>query len=375
MRVGLIVTGGVDRSGRDRVVPVLLSYIERMAARHELHVFVLRYYDEPCTYPLLGATIHDLGRSDRISGVGQLRQIRRLHAAVRAVGPFDLLHAYFGMPDGLVTTQVAARLGVPSIVNFMSGELVSLPDIGYGLQRRWIDRRRVAATALAASRVVVWTQHMARLAAAHDIRADVIPLGIDTRQFQPLTTLAAPPWRLIRIGSLNPVKDYPTLLYAFGGMVARGSDVHLDIVGEDLLDGATQDLCRQLRLDPRVTFHGLLPTGLVAPLLARAHLHVVSSRHEAAGVVALEAASAGVATVGTNVGYIADWAPDRAVAVGVSDPDALAIAIERLLSDPHERSRIAAAARDWTLAHDADWSAQEMDCLYHEVVRRATTSR
>jgi len=59
LRVGLIVTGGVDRSGRERVIPALLAFIEAMARRHETHVFALRHYRDPCSYDLLGAVVHD----------------------------------------------------------------------------------------------------------------------------------------------------------------------------------------------------------------------------------------------------------------------------------------------------------------------------
>jgi len=69
MRIGLVVTGGVDRSGRERVVPSLLWLIERLARRHEVHVFALHYYRDPCTYPLLGATVHDVGRVDGPPGL------------------------------------------------------------------------------------------------------------------------------------------------------------------------------------------------------------------------------------------------------------------------------------------------------------------
>ena len=63
MKIAFVIPGGVDRSGRDRVVPMFLWLIERIASRHELHVFVLDYYEHPVTYPLLGAVVHDLGRT------------------------------------------------------------------------------------------------------------------------------------------------------------------------------------------------------------------------------------------------------------------------------------------------------------------------
>ena len=85
MRVALVVTGGVDRSGRDRVIPALLALIERLARRHHVVVYVLRYLDQATTYPLLGATIRDLGRPR-----GVVRQYSALVKAMADDGPFDL---------------------------------------------------------------------------------------------------------------------------------------------------------------------------------------------------------------------------------------------------------------------------------------------
>src|SRR5947207_7467207 len=98
MRIGFIVSGGFDRSGRERVTPSLLWLVERLARRHDVHVFVLHYYREPRDYPLLGASVHDLGRIAGPPGLRRIRQKQRLMAALRGRGPFDLLHAYQGMP-------------------------------------------------------------------------------------------------------------------------------------------------------------------------------------------------------------------------------------------------------------------------------------
>ena len=95
VRIALVVTGGVDRSGRERVIPVLVALIERLARRHHVFVYVLRYHDRPCTYPLLGATVRDLGRP-----AGLRRQFSALMRALRQDGPFDVLHAYWAMPAG-----------------------------------------------------------------------------------------------------------------------------------------------------------------------------------------------------------------------------------------------------------------------------------
>jgi glycosyltransferase involved in cell wall biosynthesis len=161
MRIGFVVPGGVDRSGCERVMPSLLWLIERLARRHEVHVFALDHYPEPCSYPLRGATIHDVGRVDRPRGLRRLILRRRLAAAFNTVSagrPFDLLHAYFGMPAGVLATALGRRAGVPVVVTLDSGELVAFSDIQYGLQRRWIDRRALARAVHAAARVTVTTE-------------------------------------------------------------------------------------------------------------------------------------------------------------------------------------------------------------------------
>jgi glycosyltransferase involved in cell wall biosynthesis len=378
VRIALVVTGGLDRSGRERVIPALLAFVEAMARRHEVHAFVLRHEIEPSRYELLGATVHDLGRVDGMPGLAWWRQGRRLVEAMRRVGRFDVLHAYWGIPAGVVGTAVAQRLDLPSVVTFDSGEFVGLPDIGYGLQRRWRDRRAIAATLRRASRLTVCTTYMATLARASGADAAVVPLGVDPRYFSP-GDANGPPWRLLHVASLNRVKDQATLLRALALVTAREPRVTLDIVGEDTLNGEIQRLARALGVESAVTFHGFTPTDAIGVFYERAHLHVVSSRHEAAGVVTLEAACAGVPTTGTRVGYIADWDGERAVAVPIGDAEALANGILSLLADPDRRVRLAAAARAWALEHSAEWTATAFDAIYRDVVasharRAASTS-
>src|SRR4051812_24475960 len=110
MRIGLVVSGGFDPSGRDRVTPSLLWLVERLARIHDVHVFVLHYYPEARDYPLLGATVHDLGRVAGPPGLTRIRQRRRLLSAIRSHARFDILHAYQGVPAA-VTVPVARELG------------------------------------------------------------------------------------------------------------------------------------------------------------------------------------------------------------------------------------------------------------------------
>src|SRR5262245_47937717 len=359
MRIALVVTGGFDASGRQHVIPTLLALVERLARKHDVFVYVLRYLTHPSTYRLLGATIRDLGRP-----TGLRQQYGRLLVALKNDGPFDVLHAYWGLPAGFVTAIAGRRLHVPSIVTCDSGEFVALPDIGYGLQLRSRQRLAIRITARLATKLTVCAQYQAQLAAAHGWSPCIIPFGVDCSAFVPGERIEGPPWRLLHIASLNPVKDHETLLQSFQALLKHGINAHLDLVGEDTLRGAAPALAARLGIADRVSFLGFQPTDALIPIYQRSHLFVLSSRHEAAGAVVLEAAACGVPVVGTAVGYIADWAPDRAVAVPTQNPAALADAIRESLLNRERREQRAAAARRWTVAHDVDWTSRELDHLY-----------
>ncbi len=78
----------------------------------------------------------------------------------------------------------------------------------------------------------------------------------------------------------------------------------------------------------------------------------------------LEAAVAGVPTVGTAVGHIAEWAPNAAISVPVGDWAGLAGAIAHLLSDDLLRVEIAGEALRRAVREDADYTAERFHALY-----------
>jgi glycosyltransferase involved in cell wall biosynthesis len=82
-------------------------------------------------------------------------------------------------------------------------------------------------------------------------------------------------------------------------------------------------------------------------------------------VAVLEAALCHVPTVGTDVGYVSEWAPQGAArAVPVGDASALARAVLELLGDDALRGRLGEAAHRLALACDADRTAAAFEAIY-----------
>jgi len=83
-----------------------------------------------------------------------------------------------------------------------------------------------------------------------------------------------------------------------------------------------------------------------------------------AAVAMLEAAVAGVPTVGTAVGHIREWSPAAAACAPVGDWARLSKIISQLIEDDDLRLRIAREARQRAVREDANYTAECFQTLY-----------
>jgi glycosyltransferase involved in cell wall biosynthesis len=103
----------------------------------------------------------------------------------------------------------------------------------------------------------------------------------------------------------------------------------------------------------------------------QAHVFVLSSRHEAQGMVALEAAACGVPVVGTAVGVIPELRPGAGT-IRVGDAGGLAEGMAELIDDEPSRLRSGYAARERAVAeYGVERSATRFLDLYAEVSLRS----
>jgi glycosyltransferase involved in cell wall biosynthesis len=370
MKIAIVVPGGLHPSGQEQVVPSWLALFERLAASHQIHAFVLKHLPTPQSYSLRGFTVHDLGRPSAAFGLTRWAQERALSRALDHYGPFDLIHGFHADPAGQLAARAGRRLNIPSIVTCDSGEFVSIPSINYGSQRTRRGRRAVKEACTLATKVHVCTTYMGALAAINNIAASVIPLTSVTSQAATIKWSThrheSETFRIVQVASLSRVKNQRLLIDTLP-IVRETIDAHVDLVGEDTLNGELQKHAARLGVGAHLTFHGFLPQQRVLELLSRADLYVQTSLHEAAGVAVLEAAAAGVPTVGTLAGYVADWSPTKAMALGDAIPESLADAIVTLHADADRRRSMAALAHTVAIAQDATWSAAQFDKLYRSL--------
>jgi glycosyltransferase involved in cell wall biosynthesis len=158
-------------------------------------------------------------------------------------------------------------------------------------------------------------------------RLVVIPLGIPA-----LAEAASMPAALesqlggapyvLAIGTLEPRKNYPHLVHAFGLVAQDHADVRLVIAGHDGPARASVDAALS-RLRPEVRARVILPGGVSdtvkRALLERATVLAYPSIYEGFGFPVLEAMAASVPVVAARAGSIPEVAGDAAVLVEPTD--------------------------------------------------------
>jgi glycosyltransferase involved in cell wall biosynthesis len=152
---------------------------------------------------------------------------------------------------------------------------------------------------------------------------------------------------LFTAGSIRPARGLEDIIRALP-MLDAG--VQLVIAGRvdvgcERYAGGLRRLCATLRVGHRVTFAGQLDPAQMSEAFHRAAAFVTTSRAEACPNTALEAMSAGTASVSIDRPPMPEFFGDAALYYAAADPAALARQLHVVLSDVDERKRLGRRAR------------------------------
>ena len=159
---------------------------------------------------------------------------------------------------------------------------------------------------------------------------------------------------LLNVGRISFKKGLDLLLDAAAGLPG----VHVALIGPDDGDGTLSRLVAlrtALGLDDRVHFLG--PTGAegAGATYAEADVFVLPSRNESFGMVAAEAAAAGVPVVVTDRCGVAELLGGRGALVVPCAVEPIRQAVSELLADPERRRRLGEEGR--VVAAETTWDA------------------
>jgi glycosyltransferase involved in cell wall biosynthesis len=337
-----------------------------LAAFEELNgIPVHRFRYAPARRETLAYT-GTMGAQVRDSVAGKAAMASYLLAATRAAHRlvrrerYDLVHAHWWFPAGVVAVGVRAFDDVPFVVT-LHGSDIRLADSfpgGHALFRR-VARRAGTVTA-----VSTWLARDAeRLAPA--TRVTVAPMPVLSDLFHAGERREDD--LLLFVGKLTEQKGLARLLRAMARMRARP---RLAVVGAGRVDDAPlRRLAEEQGLADRIEWLPLLTQAELAAQYRRAAIHVVPALDEGLGLTAVESLLSETPVVGFRSGGLPDIVPDGVAGrlVEPGDEQALAAALDAVLADPNARRAMGAAGR----AHAEErFGAAAASERYAELYRR-----
>jgi len=215
----------------------------------------------------------------------------------------------------------------------------------------------------------------------------VEPCGIELNEFETLPLKGFLRGRFpetanhplcLYLSRFDPVKGIDLLLPALKLLADRGSDARLVMAGPDYqgYEAEVRRMVRELRLEERVIFAGMLHGQDRVSALVDADLFVLTSHAENFGIACIEAMAAGRAVVVSD--QVAAESEVRACEGGLvvpRDPAAIAAAIEELLADPQAAAEMGRRGREHVLSR-LTWppiAARWME-RYHALTTRSDAS-
>jgi glycosyltransferase involved in cell wall biosynthesis len=341
LRVAQVVLD-LEEGGLERLVADLIRRLD--PARFESHLVVLDFFGRHAQGLESVATLHLAPRLPPWTMVWPTP----LERLFRAIAP-DVVHTHSGV--WYKASLAARRAGVPRLVHTDHGR-ARWPEPRLD---RLVDRRAAARTDVVVAVSQALAEHLARRIVRDPRRLRVVANGVDMRVFAPRPDDGAvrrelglgPDTPLLgSLGRLDPIKGHDVMLDALAqcrGQWAGGPAPVLLLAG----DGPERArLERRARgLGPAVRFLGWRTD--VRQILRALDVFTLSSYSEGTSVSLLEAMSAGVCPVVTDVGgNAAVLGPVLAhQLVPPGDPTALAGAWRRALADPAARARVGQQAR------------------------------
>jgi glycosyltransferase involved in cell wall biosynthesis len=335
-----------------------------------------------------GVRIAYLTHSDRRGVLATLRRnvsiMRQVSAVFREFRPDVVQTQTAAGLFPLIVGVAARRRGTPSWVKFAAN-----PVLEYRHRRSaagWKGRITAATVRALASLVFrlhryVWvtTPLMAQsLGSEWGIAPDRIVVQPNLVQFQPAAVAAnrrpqgaaGEGWRLLIVGRLEAIKGVDVAIRALSEL--RDTPAVLRIVGEGdpSYTAALHRLASELGVAHRIEWAGKVVGEALRREYGEADLLVVPSRYEAFGSVLVEAMAAGLPIVASRVGGIPDVVQHGECArlVEPEDAQALARAIEDLVEDPRELTRLSAAGLERARDFDAEAGVDKWLEIYREHV-------
>ena len=203
---------------------------------------------------------------------------------------------------------------------------------------------------------------------AIDERLGEAPTEAEMAQVRERYQLNAP--FVLYAGNIKPHKNLERLIEAFNTLRRGGLEhVQLLIIGDEISKYATlRRAVHRHKLHKHVRFFGFVPDKTLASLYRLASVFVFPSLYDGFGLPPLEAMAAGTPVITSNVSSLPEVVGDAAILIDPYEPDEIAAAMRRVLTDPAVREDLRARGLIRVKQFSWEHSIRRVREIYGEVI-------
>ncbi len=266
---------------------------------------------------------------------------------------YDAVFANWALTSGYVAAHAAAH---PLMLFPWGSDILVWPKLHRGFTERAVKALHGADLVVCNSKAAA--EECKRLGRLRPDSVEVLPVELDGEKFEPRPRNEAlrESWGFkdkVVVMSTRPLKemyDHASLLAALARPDAEKLAVVL--VGDGNLRADLEKRARDLKVDGRVRFEGLVETGRIPEVLSAADLYATCSRTDSASLGLLEAMAMGLPVVASDIPANREWIADNQSGwlFPAGNAEALASVLNKAASDEKNRQEVALRGRAIALA-------------------------
>lgn len=309
-----------------------------------------------------------LRSSSRRGKLGRL--LDRVYTAIARRQEYDVAYVDVFSGRAFMVAEAACwalrRARRPYVLTLHGG---NLPQFA----QRW--PRRVRYLLGSARAVTAPSPYLVQEMAPYRDDVVLLPNAIDLSSYH-FRLRDRPVGRLLWLRAYRRLYNPLMAVHVVAALKAAGVDVHLAMYGPDYGDGSLQrchQAAAQLGVQDRIDFCAGIPKGQVPEALQQGDIFLNTTDFDNTPVSVMEAMASGLCIVSTRAGgipYLLEQ-EQEGLLVPLRDPQAMAHAVQRVLTDPDLARRLSQSAR--RKAETCDW--EPILAKWDEVFRNAARER
>jgi glycosyltransferase involved in cell wall biosynthesis len=266
--------------------------------------------------------------------------------------------------------QLLRSVGKPYVAQLHGGNLP-------GFARRWPDR--VTRMLSSAAAVTAPSRYLQDSMSPYRDGVRLLPNAIDLPIY-PFRVRAAPLPRMIWLRAFQAIYNPVLALRTLARLTGEYPQSTLTMIGPDKGDGSLQGFrsaAAELQLESRVEHAGLIKKAEVPAWLSRGDIFLNTTNVDNTPVSVIEAMACGLCVVSTNVGgipYLLEHEVD-ALLVPPNDPEAMAEAVGRILSQPGLAESLSRNARHKAGQFDWQVTVPQWEALFEQALDHGQPSQ